>query len=67
MGVILGQIGEDTFSRSMVLLDYNVFGFFTKPISGVLIAAGLITIIMNIVRHRELFGAYYAEYKDENA
>ena len=67
MGVILGQIGEDTFSRSMVLLDYNVFAFFTKPISGVLIAAGIITIVMNIIRHRELFGKYYAEFTDENA
>lgn len=67
MGVILGQIGEDTFARSMVLLDYNVFAFFTKPISGILIAAGLITILMNIIRHRQLFGSYYAEYEDENA
>ena len=67
MGVILGQIGEDTFSRAMVILDYNVFALFTKPISGVLVAAGIITIVMNIVRHRELFGTYYAEYKGENA
>ena len=66
MGVILGQIGEDTFVRSMVILDYNVFAFFTKPISGVLIAAGLITIAMNIFRHRKIFGSYYAEYKGEN-
>ena len=66
MGVILGQIGEDTFSRSMVLLDYNVFAFFTNPISGVLISAGLITIVMNIVKHRKLYGTYYAEYTKEN-
>jgi len=67
MGVILGQIGEDTFSRSMVLLDYNVFALFTKPISAVFMTAGLLTIIMNIARHRKLFGSYYAEFKDENA
>ncbi len=66
MGVILGQIGEDTFSRAMVLLDYNVFALFTQPISGVLVSAGLITITMNIVRHRKLFGSYYAEFEDEN-
>ncbi len=66
MGVILGQIGEDTFSRSMVLLDYNVFAFFTKPISGILISLGLITIAMNIVRHRQLFGKHYAEFTEEN-
>ncbi len=66
MGVILGQIGEDTFSRSMVLLDYNVFAFFTEPISGVLISLGLITITMNIVRHRQLFGKHYAEFTEEN-
>ena len=67
MGVILGQIGEDTFSRSMVLLDYNVLAFFTEPISAVLVSAGLLTIAMNIIRHRELFGSYYAKYEDENA
>lgn len=66
MGVILGQIGEDTFSRAMVLLDYNVFALFTKPISGVLVSIGLITVVMNIVRHRRLFGKYYAEFEDEN-
>ena len=67
MGVILGQIGEDTFSRSMVLLDYNVFALFTTPISAIFVSAGLITITMNIIRHRKLFGSYYADFEDENA
>ncbi len=67
MGVIFGQIGENTFSRSMVLLDYNVFAFFTSPISAVLVLAGLLTITMNIIRHRKLFGCHYAKYGDENA
>ncbi len=66
MGVILGQIGEDTFSRAMVLLDYNVFALFSEPISGVLVGAGLLTIMTNIARHRKMFGSYYAEYEKEN-
>ena len=66
MGVILGQIGEDNFSQAMVLLDYNVFNLFLSPITGVLVSAGLITIAMNIIRHRELFGTYYAQYTGEN-
>lgn len=67
IGVILGQIGEDTFSRAMVLLNYDAFALFTSPIAAVLLTAGFITIVMNIVRHRKLFGSYYAEFKDENA
>ena len=67
IGVILGQIGEDTFSRAMVLLDYNFFALFTSPIAAVLIVAGLFTVVMNIVKHRRLFGSHYAEFKDENA
>ena len=67
MGVILGQIGEDTFSRAMVLLDYNVFALFTKPISGVLVTAALITIAMNIRRYSKTFRSYNKEIKDESA
>ena len=67
MGVILGQIGEDTFSRAMVLLDYNVFALFTKPISGVLVVAALVTIFMNFRRYRKSFSTYRKEVKNKNA
>ncbi len=67
IGVILGQIGEDNFSRAMVYLNYDIFALFKSPIAAVLMIAGLITIVFNIIRHRKLFGSYYSEFKDENA
>ncbi|MFQ5829066.1 MAG: tripartite tricarboxylate transporter permease [Candidatus Methylomirabilia bacterium] len=53
MGVILGQIGEAAFSKAMILMDYSFLGFFRRPISGVLVTLGLLTVILNIVRRRK--------------
>jgi len=68
MGVILGSIGEVNFYRSIVVFDYNVFGFFTRPIAGTIMAIGLITIVLNIIRHRRVFLSTYGKFvKDEDA
>ena len=66
MGVILGKIGEENFALSLVLMDYNFFQFFTSPISAVLISVGILTIVMNLIRHRKMFGSKYAEFEGEN-
>ena len=66
MGVILGKIGEENFALSLVLMDYNFFQFFTSPISAVLISIGILTIVMNLIRHRKMFGSKYAEFEGEN-
>ncbi|MFQ6021888.1 MAG: tripartite tricarboxylate transporter permease [Acidiferrobacterales bacterium] len=62
MGVILGQIGEAHFARAMVILDYNVLGLLQKPIAAVLIALGLFTIVLNIVRHRKMFSSTFGRF-----
>jgi len=60
LGVILGGIGESSFTKSMQMLDYNPLLLFTRPIAGVLVGIALLTIIWRLHdavrssrRHRE--------------
>ena len=58
MGVILGQIGENSMSQALTILDYNFWGFFTEPVSAVFCGVGVLTIIWGIARRaRQFFGA----------
>lgn len=50
LGLILGDLGEAAFVKSMQLMHYNFFGFFERPIAAVLIGLGLVTIVVNILR-----------------
>ncbi len=50
LGLILGDLGEAAFVKSMQLMHYNFFGFFARPIAAVLIGLGLVTIVVNILR-----------------
>ena len=50
LGVILGKIGEGFFIKAMQLMNYNLFGFTYHPIAVVLLAGGLLSIIINIVK-----------------
>lgn len=50
LGVILGDLGEAAFVKSMQLMHYDVLGFFLRPISALLLIAGVGTIIFNLVR-----------------
>jgi len=51
MGVILGQIGEEAFYQSMVLMDYKMLGFFGYPTAALFIVLGLATIGSHFVRY----------------
>lgn len=55
MGVILGQIGENSMSQTLSMLDDNFLGFFTNPISGVLCGLGLLTIFLSIYKRWAAF------------
>ena len=58
MGVILGQIGENSMSQALTILDYNFLGFFTEPVSAVFCGIGLLTIVWSIFRRaRQYFRA----------
>lgn len=52
LGLILGNLGESSFTKSMQILGYDVFAFFTRPIAAVLLIAAAATLIRNI--HGEL-------------
>ena len=55
MGVILGQIGENSMAQALTMLDYNFLGFFSEPISAVFCAGGLATIAWGIGRRTYAF------------
>ena len=55
MGVILGQIGENSLAQALTMLDDSFIGFFTEPISGVLCTAALLTILVGIIRRYRQF------------
>ena len=50
LGLILGKIGEQTFAQAMQMLHYDVFGFFQRPYSAILLVAGLLTIAFNFYK-----------------
>ncbi len=67
MGVILGQISENVFSQAMVMIDYNVFNFFTEPMSAVLIAGGPATIAYNTFKHTQSYLATFGRLDETTA
>ena len=50
LGVILGQLGESAFIKSMQLLDYNPLNFFTRPVSAMLLVLGIASLAYSIYR-----------------
>lgn len=47
LGVILGDIGEGMFVRSMQLFNYDATGFLHRPVSATLLALTLVSIAMS--------------------
>jgi putative tricarboxylic transport membrane protein len=50
LGLILGDIGEAAFSKTMQMFAFDLTIFFQRPIAAVLISAALLTLLVNIVR-----------------
>lgn len=48
LGLVLGELGESSFVKSMQLMNYDWLGFFERPISCVLLLAGFATIVGGI-------------------
>jgi putative tricarboxylic transport membrane protein len=55
LGLILGGIGEASFAKSMQLMQYDLLGFFQRPISAVLLLLGLGAVVTSVIG--ELRGA----------
>lgn len=49
LGLILGKLGESAFSKSMQLMDYNVLGFFDRPIAATLLVVGVVVIVTGVL------------------
>jgi putative tricarboxylic transport membrane protein len=52
LGVILGPLAETSFVTTMVSFNNDWTVFFTRPISGVLMAMACIALVYPLVRHR---------------
>jgi putative tricarboxylic transport membrane protein len=49
LGLILGELGESAFSKSMQLMDYDFLGFFSRPISAGLLLLGAFAIVTSVI------------------
>ena len=50
LGLILGQIGEQTFAQAMQMVHYDLVTYFQRPIAALLVLAAVATIATNIYR-----------------
>jgi putative tricarboxylic transport membrane protein len=50
LGLILGRLGESSFTKSMQLMDYDMLGFFGRPIAATLVSLALLTIAVNLYK-----------------
>jgi putative tricarboxylic transport membrane protein len=48
LGLILGRLGESSFSKSMQMLNYDFLGLFARPIAATLLALAIATVVYNI-------------------
>jgi len=48
MGLILGKLGESSFTKSMQLLHYDPLALFARPIAALLLTAAALTLIWNV-------------------
>lgn len=48
LGLILGKLGESSFTKSMQILNYDILALFTRPITALLLVAAAATLIWNI-------------------
>ncbi|QTX04528.1 tripartite tricarboxylate transporter permease [Agromyces archimandritae] len=50
LAFVLGALLEDNVRRALLIFDGNLGGFFTRPISGVLIGLVIVVIVLPIIR-----------------
>jgi putative tricarboxylic transport membrane protein len=48
---VLGSLLETSLRRSLLLFEGNPVGFFTRPISGVLLAVFLLVVLLPLMRN----------------
>ncbi len=48
LGLILGNLGESSFTKSMQMLGYDPIALLGRPIAALLLAAALLTVLWNV-------------------
>ncbi len=48
LGLILGRLGESSFSKAMQMLNYDILGLFGRPITATLLTLAIATVAYNI-------------------
>ena len=48
LGLVLGEIGEAAFVKTMQLTDYSLAAFLARPLCGALVALGVIMLLWNV-------------------
>jgi putative tricarboxylic transport membrane protein len=57
LGVILGPLAESNFMTTMISFNNDWTVFFTRPVSGLIMVLGIITLVYPVVRHMRRAGA----------
>jgi putative tricarboxylic transport membrane protein len=63
LGIVLGPLAEDYFRVSMAMHENDIFIFFTRPLSGVLMALAFGFLLFPL--YREFFGKRTQKVKEE--
>ena len=50
LGLVLGKLGESSFSKSMQLLNYDLFALFSRPITATLLTIAILTAGYNMFK-----------------
>lgn len=61
LGLLLGKLGKSAFSKSMQLMDYDLFGFFEHPVAPFLTVLGFIAVFWSIVNEFGRPNRYHRE------
>jgi putative tricarboxylic transport membrane protein len=64
LGLILGKIGEQNFAQAMQMVHYDPIAFMSRPIAAILVAAGALTVALNVFK---AFRGTRASVDDETA
>jgi putative tricarboxylic transport membrane protein len=64
LGLILGKIGEQNFAQAMQMVHYDPITLMSRPIAALLIAAGALTVAVNVFK---VFRGTRASLDDDTA
>ncbi len=64
LGLILGELGESSFSKSMQMLGYDPLALFARPIASGLLIAAIATVLWNVYSELRAAGRRNASHQN---